>query len=536
MTQWVSDSIVNASCEWRRGDSAVLLVAPHGGRRPPIDPQAPPPRLRVNDLYTPEVTRILAERLGAGVIINERLDRNVLDLNRTSQVRRRAPWFLDLLVQEIGSILERHAQAEVVFVHGWNTGQPKCDVGIGAIDTEDGFHISDGAQLTVSVGYLRNRIAALRAACARVEIRAAIGERYPASHPNNLVQLFASRLCEPDDASARIAAWADAGRLNAMQLELGIPLRWPGMWRDRFLGAVMQAFRSSPSDAPAGRSERRAQGSALGTAPAALQFYDAAADVGLFAGVGRAGARSWGGRLLLFLGGQRIALFTGEEVASDSSGAVPPLRFDTVGESMRLQFAGPMMALDDAAVYMDLEAALAASRLVEAEVAIEFRPSHASGAGTPARFGTVRGEVVIAGRAVQVHSGGFANAGAFRAAGSGAQTMIAAAFGTQCGLLSRVTGGDGLGLRFRGDAVTPLRRARIAVSNDGDAYTPVAFELVCEAEPPVHGRPLSRMTILRPAGGGDYLRVTFGTARFRRGDEDGYGLYEHAQPVSRRGA
>src|SRR5262249_49377787 len=75
-------------CEWRTGDSPVLLVAPHGGRRPPVNMAAQPSRLRVNDLYTAEITRTLAHRLQATLIVNHGQDRNVLDLNRISQVRR----------------------------------------------------------------------------------------------------------------------------------------------------------------------------------------------------------------------------------------------------------------------------------------------------------------------------------------------------------------------------------------------------------------------------------------------------------------
>src|SRR6266852_4410528 len=122
-------------CEWGRGASPLLLVAPHGGRRPPIDPAAPPPRLRVNDVYTPEVTVALAQRLDAGFVINRGQDRNTLDLNRVSQVQRRAPWFLALIAQEVERIVARHGCAAVVFVHGWNTGQLKCDIGVGATES-----------------------------------------------------------------------------------------------------------------------------------------------------------------------------------------------------------------------------------------------------------------------------------------------------------------------------------------------------------------------------------------------------------------
>ena len=62
---------------------------------------------------------------------NPELDRNDLDLNRISQVTRCAVWFPALLERLIAAILERHERAEVVFVHGWNVAQAKCDIGVG---------------------------------------------------------------------------------------------------------------------------------------------------------------------------------------------------------------------------------------------------------------------------------------------------------------------------------------------------------------------------------------------------------------------
>src|ERR1700687_3141513 len=301
------------SCEWRRGTSPILLVAPHGGRRPPVNASAPPPHLRVNDLYPPEIARMLAGRLDAATIINHGLDRNVLDLNRTSQVSRHASWFLDLLVEQIGNILQRHSSAEVIFIHGWNTGQAKCDIGIGAIETTAGLRVPDGAQLTVSTAYLHDRITTLRAACGAAQIATFIGEKYPASHRNNLLQLFTTRGHESDDPSVRqIAAWVAAGHLTALQLELGIPLRWPGAWRDRFIDAIVRSFEGVSAVRCADEPLSAAHAPLAGTATS-LQFYDAAADVGMFAGVGRVGPHSVGGRVLLFLGGQHIALFTGED-------------------------------------------------------------------------------------------------------------------------------------------------------------------------------------------------------------------------------
>jgi hypothetical protein len=522
-------------CEWGRGDGPIFLIAPHGGRRPPIDAAAPPPRLRVNDLYTPELTRLLAARLDATFIINRGQDRNRLDLNRLSQVRRHAPWFLELLAQEMGRILERHACVELIFVHGWNTGQTKCDIGIGATETEAGLPLPDGARLTVSETYLRARIATLRAACAAAGIQAPLGERYPASHPNNVLQLFAARDHGDDATVRRIADWVAQNRVQALQLELAIPLRWPGMWRERFIEAAVAAFASPMVNVHVPSLPLASGHSALSTQHS-LQFYDPVAGVGLSAGVGRVGHIT-GGRLLLFLGGQRVALFTGEEAHPHAS-AVAPLTCT----SSALEFAGPMLVLDDAATYLDLEAALAASRLVEGAVSVRFEPllplhgeedSSESPVNATPRLGRFRGRMSVGDREITIDTTGFANAGGFRAVGSRPQTMLAATFDDEA-LLSREVHGDGgsTALHFTPTTTRALNGAAIAVSNDGDANVPEAFALTCDDYPPLHATPLSRMAILRPAGHGRYLRVTFGVAGFRWGEREGYGLYEHATPVN----
>lgn len=516
-------------CERRRGGSAILLVAPHGGRRPAIDASAPPPNLRVNDVYTPELTRLLAGRLDAGVIINHGMDRNQLDLNRTSQVRRQAPWFLQLLTQEIGAIVARHGRAEVLFIHGWNTGQPKCDIGIGAIETADGLHVPAEAALTVGEPYLAERITPLRAACVEAGVVASLGERYPASHRNNLLQVFTPRGQQLDDPHARqLATWAAGGSVQAVQLELGIPLRWPGVWRDRLTAAIVASFHPATRGVPSAPVAPRP--TAPRAAAASLQFYDAAADIGIFAGAGRVGPRSTGGRLLFFLGGQRIALFTGDDV---HGGHVEPLRLEPSGTTLRLRFAGPTLQLDDAAVYLDLEAALAASRLVDATVDLDFQPASATADGP--QFGRVRGRLAVGERRADIDAGGFANAAALRASGSGQQTMIAADFGAAGALLSRHTSdGARAAIWQRTDAAAQsLAGGRIAVTPDGDTYTPRLIELHHDGSAPLRAWPQSRMGILRPAANGAYMRVTFGVARCAWGAHDGWGLYEHAVPLSR---
>ncbi len=528
-------------CEWTHGTSPRLVVAPHGGRRPPVDTARLPSRLRVNDLFTADMTRTLACRLAAGTLINCEQDRNTLDLNRISDVRQRAPWFLDLLVRQADAIIARHGRVEVIFVHGWNIGQPKCDIGIGASETDAGLQLAPGAWLTVDDHYLQHRIAALRAACAEAGIGATIGEKYAGGHRNNMLQLFAAPETAVCDAlTRRIAAWSRQGRVNALQLELGIPLRWAGPWREKFVAACVAAF-TAPTmlgDLP-GEPER--QRSRLNTLVpvttahhSALQFYDPAADVGMFAGVGPAGPRSTSGRVLLFLGGQQVALFTGED--THPHGISTPLEMVADRSGLRLRFSGPMLLLDDGAAYVDLEAALGASQLGEADVELDF-VSDPHPPSMP-RFGVVTGRIRIGSRTLSVHAGGFSNAGGLRASQpSRRQTTVAAAFGARHGVLSHAdhTGAAWLACRFREGGIEAIGGARITVSADGDAYTPAALELVSDEHPPLQGWPRSRMAILRPAGRGSYVRVTFGVSEYRWGALAGHGLYEHARAVEREG-
>jgi hypothetical protein len=528
--------LIPSWCEHWRGGSALLLVAPHGGRRAPVNPLAPPSNLRVNDLYTAEITRLLARQLHAGGIVNGCQDRNLLDLNRTSQVRRRARWYLELLVREIDAILSAQGAAEVVVVHGWNTGQPRCDLGVGAIETGSGLQVSDGARLTVSREYLDTRLAALRAGCARAGITASLGARYPASHPNNLLQLFSAHDRHPDDALVRqIATWAAQGRLNAWQLELGIPLRWPGAWRDRFVRVMLETFGATGGSTPPPRSRASTPATEpipeSHASPATLQFYDPAADLGVFAGVGPLGTAGIAGRLLLFLGGQRVALFTGEAMRPQCA-AVPPVAFAWGDGRLRMDFDGPMLLLEDAVTYLDLEVALATSRLVEATAALEFSPTRAEAAGG-VRFGAVEGVVVLDGRRQPVRTAAFANAGILRAHGSRRQSMIAAAFDDGGAVLSRAApdAGEGTALCFAGQGVRRLGGVRIHVTADGDQYLPDLLELTCDDEAALQAAPLSHMAILRGVGGGRYLRVSFGIARCRWGARAGYGVYEYARPL-----
>jgi hypothetical protein len=528
-------------CELVRGDGPVLLVAPHGGRRPRVDPAAPPPNLKVNDVYTAELTRELASRLDATAVINHGCDRNQLDLNRVSQVRRRAPWFLQLLRDQIEKVLATHGQAEVLFVHGWNVGQPKCDIGIGATETGQGLLASNGGRLTVTKDYLDARIASLRAALGACDIDTFLGVRYPASHPNNFLQVFTNRgeaeVHSPIEE--QFARWARDGVVQALQLELGVPLRWPGIWRERLVECLAAEFRTYPRAPSLGNSARpervegrvsnshahlEEQGESPSRRATSLQFYDPVADIGLMSGIGPIGKDTVAARLLLFRGGQRVALFTGERTPPDNL-IVEPLQFEIDDEVTTLRFTGPILHLEDGREYLDLEAAFAASTLGEVEVELRFVAAAVDASG--AAFGRIEGWVDLGDERRAISAGAYANAASARSALHDGHTVLAADFGEGRGLLASIgDAGASRIIEFQGGRVCEIEAAATAPRIDA------TLEVTLAVEGAIRATPLSRMEILRSLGARGYARVTFGTAVFRSKDREGHGLYEFARLVA----
>ena len=92
------------------------------------------------------------------------------------------------------------------------------------------FTVDAGA--AVSPAFASGAVRPLVEACDARGIVATVGARYPACHRENLLQLFTSRyVADPRPAVRRLADLASS--VDAVQLELGIPLRWPGAWRER---------------------------------------------------------------------------------------------------------------------------------------------------------------------------------------------------------------------------------------------------------------------------------------------------------------
>jgi hypothetical protein len=547
----MSTIAVPAWCRWRAGRSAVLIVAPHGGRRAAQPgasrgagaPYAGAYTRKVNDLYTADLAEELAESLAAGVIVNPEVDRNHLDLNRVSQVAARAPWFLALIEALLEDILARHACAEVLFVHGWNIVQPKCDIGIGHALADAAAARTHADSLTISPDYAGVRLEHLRARCADEGIATAFGERYAARHPNNFLQLFRA-VSDNGAATPRLRTWAGEGRVQAVQLELGVPLRWPGPYRRAFVRAAHAAFdvdhgaaqratgggadreRAAPApSAPALHPRVAERPAVLLPPPASLQLYDPHADVGLSARIDRSGAHGVNGRVLLLLGGNRVALFLGEDPRGIGAVSQGP-DFTPAPDGFALRFSGPALAAEDGALYVDLEQAFAASRLCSVAVDVQFR------SGLSAEFGPASGWIAVDGARRDIAAPAFARHGILqRSAGAwSSQVVLSAAFGARRALRVHFEfpgrGGVLHELTAHGEREETL--PPLTLHLDRDRYTPEQMRI---GDGALLCHPLSRMAITRPLAAHRHARVTFGAARFTCADAEGFGFYEYARAL-----
>lgn len=519
-------------CLVRRGAGPLLLVAPHGGTRHVARPAKSP--LKVNDLHTAVLGEELASALDASLVANPTLDRNELDLNRISQVARSAPWFPTLLETLLAEILDRHSRAEVVFLHGWNTLQPKVDIGVG----HPLRHAADAARhastLTASVAYVTSRLVALQAACAARGIATPFGERYPARHANNVLQLF--RRIGPAALAPRLRAWAAVGRVDAVQLELAAPLRWPGPLRQAFGAAMREAFAAPRRgrEGPADAVPRTAAAAGSPTPPhsasppaLALQAYDPARRIGLLARVDPHGAAGASGRLLLFLDDGRVALFTGEDPHAEDLARTGPRFATAAGGGLRLAFTGWALCAPDGALYVDLEQALAASRLMAVRTDLTFSP-HAGG------HGRVHGTLAIDDSPFAVDAIGFVpSRSALPTADIGWRSHLvlhaALSDGGTLALRHRVPGGTIV--QRGGSAAVRPRSHVLSIRFDGEPDTPSRMVLHGDGEEIV-AVATSRLAIVRPLAAGRRARVTFGVARVTQGDAHAYGFYEYARVLS----
>jgi hypothetical protein len=367
-----------------QGPTPLVLVAPHGGRRDPVLRPWTAGGLRTNDLHTAALTRELATATAASALLNVGLDRNDVDLNRVSTAHDEAPRFLEALAELLEAALDCHGHAVVLTIHGWNVVQAAVDLGIGY---RPGRH-APGAPPgpTASPAFVGSALGPLRHALDRRGITVSFGARYPARARENLLQLFTTRyLDDPRPLVRRLAGLGQ--RCEGVQLELGLPLRWPGPWRAQLVGGLVDtvpALLGHPrprTDAPAIVPE---------PVPGPLQSFEfVSPDLCGLAALDRAG-----GRLLLFEPDGTLALFTGERIGGEPPDRVGGLTLRRARDGTRhLRYEGPLVRFPDTTPFLDLEEGLAGATLLDASLALDYRPAHP---GCP--FGSVAGTLTLAGR------------------------------------------------------------------------------------------------------------------------------------------
>jgi hypothetical protein len=535
-------------CTFVARGGPTLVIAPHGGlsARDLLAAETAG-TLRGNDLHTAAVAADLAERLDGSLIANVAVDRNELDLNRIDEVAAAAGWFFDLMAEQVERLLARHPVAQVLVVHGWHVVQPRCDVGVGArLERAADAHAA-APRLTVAPEHVCGALDRLRLTGERHGIHTTFGERWPGAHRNNVLQLFRRRSPVAPGAHA-LARLAASGRVQAVQLELGTPLRWPGPWRERFLAAASEALAlpgragtEAAHRAPSARDARaRADDAVPPVRASALQAHDPASGrdgLGIVVGLGPISRDELGARLLLFPGGQRMLLFTGHARIATGSGRVGGLVVERGDDRLAVRFRGPVLDVPDASRYFRDEAAQLDAGLLDLDLTLCWRGT-AGGA-----FGAVEGRARLGDATWDVATHGFTDPVLGRPAPAGRGGLrltaaLAAPGEAASGLLAEL-GADGGVLRELGAAGEALRESAAVPSFTPPAATPGVLvapftvplgdgrELLCE--------PRGHVTILRPAGAGSFARITFGSAGFAfAGGRCGTGFYEHTSVLTGR--
>ncbi len=404
----------------------------------------------------------LARATGAAALVNHGLDRNQIDLNRVSAAAAAAPAFLDELAALLAAAIARHGRAVLLAIHGWNVVQPVVDVGTGArVGTADAY-------AAISAGFAATAVPALGAALAAAGIGMSVGARYPARARENLLQLFTRRYADDPRPAIRALA-ALAGHTEALQLELGIPLRWPGRWRTALVAALAAA---APALAGAARPAALPPPPApAGDLPRALEFV-----AGDLAGAARIGPE--GGRLLLLLPGGGLALFTGDGAAAPRPGASGTLAVAASGDGLHVRYAGPLLRFPDSTPFLDLELGLRRASLVEGELDLVL----AAGSG----FGRIHGDARVDGTALAIVGHGFGGAGRRTAAAAADYLRVALRLDERSALVltAGAAGGPAQGHLDRNGTAIAVERAQIRL---GPAAAPLA-RLALDAEVPGLGR------------------------------------------------
>jgi len=370
--------------ELRSADSPVIVVAPHGGLR------ARPIRRSdgINDLHTAEVAMQIANRLDVHALVNHGCDRNDIDLNRIRQLVAKAPFFLAALRGCVDEIVARGQRPLVLLVHGWNMAVPWCDVGVGIRARGDGLY---GRYPTLGRDRYDSFVRPLARRLFDVGLGASIGLRYPAAGRDNATQLFSGRHAEHkhEDVSALGTYGADE-RVDAVQLELGIPLRWPGWRRDAFVDALVASVEKEQlAHAAPTTTMSRADTWALEPKPPRPEIepdagcsLQAALDdgAGVFMGAEPTGPSTMATRVCIALADGSMLLFVGEGPWDGHAGRyeVAGYRWLASGEADRpptqvsMMLNGPLVHYHTHEAFVDLEKGLSGADLAEADIELRY--------------------------------------------------------------------------------------------------------------------------------------------------------------------
>jgi hypothetical protein len=482
------------------GRTSLVLVAPHGGRRDPVRRPWGSAPLKMNDLHTAALTQELAAATGAATLVNADLDRNDVDLNRLSAAHDRLPEFLEQLRALVRAALDRHGRATVLTVHGWNVVQPAVDVGLGCTTDGDPFRV--GPHAAVSPSFAQGGLAAFHRACVSRGITPTVGARYPARAKENLIQLFTTR--HRADPRPLVRELASLGvRCDAMQLELAIPLRWPGDWRRRLVAACIESLPALTGEPGVGLAAAPQAGGADAGTRRSREFV--AGDV-----AGLATLDALGGRLLLFPPEGGLVLFTGERVGPCGDDHVAGLAM-TAGAA-RVRFEGPMVRFADTTPFVDLEHGLGGADVVQhADVDLRFAADDAS---EPTGFGRVTGAVVLDGRRLDVGGSGFAVEGRVPLVWPRLRVAVRLPDGVAVSVIVGLHDGSVTGFVADASGRHPLATATV---DTGDPNTPLeqfALELGTEGghRLRLRGSSLHRLPVVR-GGSAPPVRLLYASLR-----------------------
>lgn len=553
------------------GRVPVVLVAPHGGRRPPWAPVQD--SIKVNDLHTAELTRELAAHTGSYALINHAHDRNTLDLNRVNQVKTRAVWFLDALVELSSELLERHTALRIFFIHGWNVVQPVCDVGVGLRQRGSRLVKAGKGQPTLDVPFFSQVVLPFCRAARVRQLDVAIGRRYAGADKNNFLQVFSSRYLDDESPQVRrLAELTVTGRVNAAQLELGVGLRWPGADRERFVETFRHTLGNSlqgdapPSLVPVAAASsvpsRDFSGLRVTTAPdseptydsllpwsweggsnrLALHFHDPYSGLGVMGGVEfDTAAPVHAGRLLLSLGGTEMVLFTGEDASGADRGRVRVGRFEWQrrADGLSIRYRGTLMRFAHPQAFIRLEDGLASSWLEPAEVDLRLVfPSFLHERPARILLCQLQGRVTFSDRDERVDAWGFVDV--LRPDETDRllpRRLLSLPFGPDLGVfLARAETPEGprsSGIVYHNGSARVLDDRDWRLEYAFEHGRPVRFSASVPSSLPqsldCRGETLTAIPIVRHTQQGPALAVTFGLSRTRWQGREAYGIYEFSE-------